>query len=61
MDQIAQILDGLYLSDNEWNKVTQILPQNFVLKLSRIPKKPLKDRFTHIDIDGMANNMFSFQ
>ena len=53
MDQIGQILDGLYLSDNEWNKVTQILPQNFVLKLSRIPKKPLKDRFTHIDIDGM--------
>lgn len=53
MDQIGQILDGLYLSDNEWNKVTQILPQNFVLKLTRIPKKPLKDRFTHIDRDAL--------
>lgn len=53
MDQIGQILDGLYLSDNEWNKVTQILPQNFVLKLSRVPKKPLKDRFTHIDRDAL--------
>lgn len=53
MDQIAQILDALYLSDNEWNKVTQILPQNFVVKMSRVPRKPLEDRFTHIDRDAL--------
>ncbi|WAR00394.1 MK06-like protein [Mya arenaria] len=30
MDQIGLILDSVYLSDNEWNTVTQILPQSFI-------------------------------
>lgn len=52
MDQIGLILDTLYLSDNEWNKVTQILPQSFVRRHSRVPETPLADRFVSIDIDG---------
>lgn len=52
MDQIGLILDTVCLSDNEWNKVTQILPQSFVHRHSRLPQSPLTDRFTSINIDG---------
>lgn len=53
MDQIGLILDSICLSDNEWNKVTQILPQSFVHKHSRIPVKPLSAIFTSVDIDAL--------
>jgi hypothetical protein len=52
MDQIGLILDTVYLSDNEWNKVTQILPHSLLQRHSRVPEKPLTERFTNIDIDG---------
>lgn len=52
MDQIGLILDTIYLSDNEWNKVTQILPQSFIRRHSRTPEKPLADLVTRVDIDG---------
>ncbi|KAL4227910.1 Mitogen-activated protein kinase 6 [Mactra antiquata] len=53
MDQIGLILDTLYLSDNEWNKVTQILPQSFIRRHARVPQRPLTDRFVSIDIDAL--------
>lgn len=53
MDQIGLILDTVCLSDNEWNKVTQILPQSFIRRHSRIPNKPLADRFVSVDIDAL--------
>jgi len=52
MDQIGLILDSVCLSDNEWNTVTQILPQSFIRKHSRTPDKPLADMITCVDIDG---------
>jgi len=52
MDQIGLILDTVHLSDNEWNKVTQILPRNFIQRHSRTPEKPLADLITSVDIDG---------
>lgn len=53
MDQIGLVLDTVYLSDNEWNKVTQILPHSMIQRHSRIPKKPLTQMFTSIDIDAL--------
>ncbi|XP_060594561.1 mitogen-activated protein kinase 4-like [Ruditapes philippinarum] len=53
MDQIGLILDTVCLSDNEWNKVTQILPQSFIRRHSRVPEKPLADKFTSVDIDAL--------
>ncbi|KAL5004284.1 hypothetical protein ScPMuIL_017740 [Solemya velum] len=53
MDQIGQILDSIHLNDNEWNRLTQILPHSVLKKHNRNPKYPLRDRFRDVDPEAM--------
>ncbi|KAJ8304812.1 hypothetical protein KUTeg_018395 [Tegillarca granosa] len=45
MDQIGRILDALHFTDNEWNTLTQILPQSVLRNRSKTPKSPLNQKF----------------
>ncbi|KAK3096500.1 hypothetical protein FSP39_000784 [Pinctada imbricata] len=48
MDQIGQILDLQALTDNEWNKMTQVLPKSVLRRRSRLPKTTLRSKFKDI-------------
>lgn len=52
MDQISRIIDSVLLSDNDWNVVTQILPESVMQKHTRAPKVPLKHKVSCSDAQG---------
>lgn len=52
MDQIGRILDVTHLNDNEWNKLTQVLPISVLSIRSRSPKTALKSKFKDLSEDG---------
>lgn len=52
MDQIGRILDVTYLSDNEWNKLTQLLPISVLRNRSRPLKTALKSKFKDLSENG---------
>ncbi|KAL3866197.1 hypothetical protein ACJMK2_043519 [Sinanodonta woodiana] len=53
MDQIGRIIDAIHLSDNEWNKISQILPMNILNKHNRVPVLPLKEQFKDADPNAL--------
>lgn len=53
MDQIGRILDVTHLNDNEWNKLTQVLPISVLRIRSRSPKTALKSKFKDLPEDAL--------
>lgn len=53
MDQIGRILDVTHLNDNEWNKLTQVLPISVLSIRSRSPKTALKSKFKDLSEDAL--------
>ncbi|GAB1611123.1 mitogen-activated protein kinase 10-like [Argonauta hians] len=49
MEQISLILQLMNISDNEWNKVTQVLPKSVMNRIPRYPEKSLHDSFPSVE------------
>lgn len=52
MEQMGHILDTVPLTDNEWNRVTQILPSSIMKKYTRFPKRTLRSQFPDLETQG---------
>ncbi|XP_014786298.1 uncharacterized protein LOC106880733 [Octopus bimaculoides] len=49
MEQISLILQLVNISDNDWNRVTQVLPKSVMKRIPRVPEKTLRDTYPTID------------
>jgi len=52
MDQVGQIIDATPLNDNEWNTLTQVLPNSVLKRRSKVPKHPLRSKVKDCDTSG---------
>lgn len=52
MEQISLILQLVNISDNDWNRVTQVLPKSVMKRIPRVPEKTLRDTYPTIDPSG---------
>ncbi|XP_064610192.1 mitogen-activated protein kinase 4-like [Liolophura sinensis] len=62
MEQMGHILDTVPLTDNEWNRVTQILPSSIMKKYTRFPKRTLRTQFPGLETQAteMLESMLKF-